>query len=93
MKVKAPVAEGPSSRAVALKAEMFGSDFTVEATAHILGVDRTTILRYLRDNVLFGYMVGREWHVPESAIRDMQARAKERARRRGATNPIDDWSV
>ncbi len=49
---------------------------------HILDVDRTTVLRYLRDNVIFGYQLGREWRIPEGELRSyhqqlMDARRKE----------------
>lgn len=72
----------PTERAEALKVELFGSDLTVAETAHILDVDRTTVLRYLRDNELFGYQIGREWRIPEQDLRTyrnglMEARRRE----------------
>ena len=58
-----------TDRADALKAELFGSDLTVDEVAYILSVDRTTVLRYLRDDVLFGFCLGRQWHIPEAELR------------------------
>lgn len=55
----------PTERAERIRAETFGHDLTVQEVAHILDVDRTTVLRYLRDNTIFGYQLGREWHIPQ----------------------------
>lgn len=81
----------PSLRVTRIKAETFGADLTVAEVAYILDADRTTILRYLHDNVIFGYQLGREWRIPITDFRGYVARLQ--APRRGATDPIDDWSV
>ena len=75
------VEEKPTERAEALKAELFGSDLTVAEVAHILDVDRTTVLRYLRDNVIFGYQLGREWRIPEGELRDYRRNLMEQRRK------------
>lgn len=58
-----------SERAQALRAELFGQDLSVDEVAHILDVDRTTILRYLGDGVIFGFLLGRSWHIPMDDFR------------------------
>ena len=82
----------PTERAEALKAELFGSDLTVAETAHILDVDRTTILRYLRDDELFGYQIGREWRIPEHDLRAYRNRIIE-ARRREMAHTADEAKI
>lgn len=81
-RVEAIVESGtPTERAEALKAELFGSDLTVAEVAHILDVDRTTVLRYLRDDELFGYQIGREWRIPEHDLRAYRSRIIDARRR------------
>jgi excisionase family DNA binding protein len=75
-----PEAGTPTERAESLKAELFGSDLSVAEVAHILDVDRTTVLRYLRDNEIFGYQLGREWRIPEYEIRAYRDRLMEARR-------------
>lgn len=64
-----PRSDAPSPRAQALRDELFGSALTVDEVAHVLGLDRTTVGKYLRENVLYGFQIGREWLVSEEELR------------------------
>jgi excisionase family DNA binding protein len=59
-----------SARATRLRQELFAKDLNVMEVSYILNVDRTTVLRYLRDGNLSGYQLGREWFIPEGRLRD-----------------------
>lgn len=65
-----------SERAQRLKAELFSDDLTVDEVAEVLTLDRSTILRYLREGTIAGYKTGREWLVKESAVRSYVQRAR-----------------
>ncbi len=90
--------EAPSERAKALREEIFGSALTLDEAAYVLGLDRTTVAKYLRENLLFGYQVGREWFVPEEDLRAYVRRSVEsrRAEMQGdrlAAGTGDQWTL
>lgn len=58
-----------SERAAELCAELRMRELTVDDVAFVLGLDRSTVLRYLRDEVIIGYQLGREWFVNEASLR------------------------
>lgn len=62
-----------SKAARMLKQELFGSDLTADDVSYILGLDRATILRYLREGRVVGYQVGREWRIPVENIKAYKA--------------------
>ena len=64
-----PMSAAPSPRAQALRDELFGSALTVDEVSHVLGLDRTTVGKYLRENVLYGFQIGREWLISEEELR------------------------
>jgi excisionase family DNA binding protein len=64
-----PITEAPSARAKALRDEIFGSALSLDEAAYVLGLDRTTVAKYLRENTLVGFQIGREWLVPEEELR------------------------
>jgi excisionase family DNA binding protein len=66
-----------SSTAESLKKELFGTDLSVEDVAYVLDLDKSTVLRYLREGRLFGFQIGREWRIPESALRDYKTKIIE----------------
>src|SRR5439155_6534245 len=61
--------EAPSARAKALREEILGSALNLDEVAYVLGLDRTTVAKYLRENVIVGFQIGREWLVSEEALR------------------------
>lgn len=71
----------PSARAKALREEILGSALSLEEAAYVLGLDRTTVAKYLRDHVLVGFQIGREWLVPEEELRDYVRRLVDQRRR------------
>ncbi len=90
--------EAPSERAKALRDEIFGSALTLDEAAYVLGLDRTTVAKYLRENLLFGYQVGREWFVPEEELRAYVRRAAESRRQEMQRDQIgspgaEQWSL
>jgi excisionase family DNA binding protein len=79
-----PITEAPSARAKALRDEIFGSALTLDEAAYILGLDRTTVAKYLRENSLVGFQIGREWLVPEDELRAFVRRMIEQRRTEAA---------
>lgn len=71
------MAEAPSERARQFREETFGNDLTVDEVAYILDVDRSTVLRYLREKVLVGYQLAREWRLPEADLRAWIAKQQQ----------------
>src|SRR5438552_18784064 len=69
--------EAPSQRARALREEIFGSALTLDEVAYILSLDRTTVAKYLRENTIVGFQIGREWLVPEEDLRAYLRRMTE----------------
>ena len=67
----------PSERVLKLKEELTGGDFTAEETSFILSLDKSTILRYLREGDLPGYQIGREWRIPENKLREAVKRMQQ----------------
>src|SRR5437763_15178852 len=63
------IMEAPSQRARALREEIFGSALTLDEVAYILSLDRTTVAKYLREDIIVGFKIGREWLVPEQDMR------------------------
>jgi excisionase family DNA binding protein len=61
--------QAPSARAQALRDEIFGSALTLDEAAYILSLDRTTVAKYLRENTIVGFQIGREWLIPEEELR------------------------
>jgi excisionase family DNA binding protein len=72
--------EAPSQRARALREEIFGSALTLDEVAYILSLDRTTVAKYLRENTIVGFQIGREWLVPEEELRAYLRRMTEQRR-------------
>jgi excisionase family DNA binding protein len=64
----------------AIKQELFGDDLTADEAGYLLDVDRTTVLRYLRDGRLLGYQLGRAWRIPKQSLGEFRARAIQDAR-------------
>ncbi|MDB5076870.1 MAG: ClpC ATPase [Chloroflexi bacterium] len=64
------VTDAPSQRAKALREEMLGSALSLDEVAYILSLDRTTVAKYLRENTISGFQIGREWLVPEESLRN-----------------------
>jgi len=79
-----PVTEAPSPRAKALREEMLGSALTLDEVAYILSLDRTTVAKYLRENTLVGFQIGREWRVAEEELRKYVRSMAEGRRTQGA---------
>ena len=52
-----------------LRDEIFGNDLTPDEVAEVLGVDRTTVMRYLREHQIIGWKNGRAWWIPEEELR------------------------
>jgi excisionase family DNA binding protein len=75
------VDEAPSQRARALRDEILGSALTLDEAAYVLSLDRTTVAKYLREQTLFGFQIGREWRIPEQDLRAYVGRTIERQRR------------
>jgi excisionase family DNA binding protein len=63
------VQEAPSVRAKSLRDEIFGDALTLDEVAYILGLDRTTVAKYLREQIIYAFQIGREWRVPEQELR------------------------
>src|SRR5437764_4684726 len=74
------IMEAPSQRARALREEIFGSALTLDEVAYILSLDRTTVAKYLRENTIVGFQIGREWLVPEEELRAYLRRVTEQGR-------------
>ena len=64
-----PVPDAPTDRARMLREELFGSALTLDEAAYVLSLDRTTVAKYLRERVLLGFQIGREWLIPEEELR------------------------
>src|ERR1700690_4014697 len=64
-----PVADAPSQRARTLREEMLGSALTLDEVSYILSLDRTTVAKYLREQTIVGFQIGREWLVTEQELR------------------------
>jgi excisionase family DNA binding protein len=83
--------EAPSARAKALREEILGSSLNLDEVAFVLGLDRTTVAKYLRENVIVGFQIGREWLVPDEELRAYVRRLIEqrRGQPRGEPTAID----
>jgi hypothetical protein len=53
-----------------LREDMLGSALNLDEVAYILGLDRTTVAKYLRESTIAGFQIGREWLVPEVELRN-----------------------
>src|SRR5919199_4585195 len=71
------IMEAPSQRARALREEIFGSALTLDEVAYILSLDRTTVAKYLRENTIVGFQIGREWLGPPGGLRAYLRRTTE----------------
>jgi excisionase family DNA binding protein len=83
--------EAPSARAKALRDEILGSALNLDEVAYVLGLDRTTVAKYLRENVIGGFQIGREWLVPEDELRAYVRRLTEPPRTQ--PRPDDELSA
>jgi excisionase family DNA binding protein len=63
------VRDAPSTRAKSLREEIFGDALTLDEVAYVLGLDRTTVAKYLREQTIQAFQIGREWRVPEQELR------------------------
>jgi excisionase family DNA binding protein len=63
------VRDAPSARARSLRDEIFGDALTLDEVAYILELDRTTVAKYLREQIIYAFQIGREWRVPEQELR------------------------
>jgi excisionase family DNA binding protein len=87
------VTDAPSQRAKALREEMLGSALSLDEVAYILSLDRTTVAKYLRENTISGFQIGREWLVPEEALRNyVRGVAEGRRSQWDRPNPISERS-
>lgn len=89
-----------------LKEQVFAEDLTADEAAYVLDFDRATVLRYLREHLLVGYQLGREWRIPVEEIRNFRERMlfesrreafritlKARAEQLKRNHPYDGWEV
>jgi excisionase family DNA binding protein len=67
----------PSDRAEEARQEFVGADFDADEAAYVIGMDRATVLRYLRSGQMRGYRLGREWRIPRQALIDFRDRLIE----------------
>lgn len=67
-----------------LRKELIGQDLEVDDVARILDLERSTVLRYLREQVIIGYQIGRTYRVSEDELRTYKERllAQEREQQR-----------
>jgi excisionase family DNA binding protein len=88
-----PLPDAPSTRAAALRKELFGSALSLDEAAYILSLDRTTVAKYLRERTLFGFQIGREWLIPEEELRAYVSRVYRTAAQGGPeereAQPVD----
>src|SRR5579864_862017 len=71
----------PSERARALREKLFPSDgYNVVDVGHVLGVDSSTVRRYIRDGELIAAKVGKEYIVTEQDLCDYVERQIARKR-------------
>jgi excisionase family DNA binding protein len=63
-----------------LRWELMADHLTADQVAEILGLERSTILRYLRGHELVGYQLGRRWMIPEVELRAFMQRQLEQER-------------
>ena len=82
--VSPTLADAPSARARALREEIFGQALSLDEAAYILGLDRTTVAKYLRERMLRGFQIGREWLIPEAELRAYVKRMAEQQLRQEA---------
>lgn len=71
---RVPDEPAPSKRAKQLRDEILGSTFTIDEAAYVLGLDRSTVAKYVRGGVLGAIQIGREWRIPENEIRSYVTR-------------------
>lgn len=81
------IADAPSARARALREEIFGQALSLDEAAYILGLDRTTVAKYLRERMLRGFQIGREWLIPEAELRAYVKRMAEQQLRQSEGPP------
>jgi excisionase family DNA binding protein len=74
--------EASENRIARLRRELIEPDLTVDEVAAILSLERSTVLRYLRDHVIVGYQNGRTYLVPEEELRAYKQRLIDRERDR-----------
>lgn len=67
-------------RIARLRDAIFQDTLTADEVAEVLGVDRSTIMRWLRDGDLAGWKIGRTWYVEQADVRAFvkQPRKKEK---------------
>lgn len=49
--------------------ELFADTLSPQEAAEILGVDKSTVMRWLREKTLIGFQMGRTWRVKEEDLR------------------------
>ena len=85
-----PVAQGLASEF---------ADLTTEQVRVITGLDRGTVLKYLREGRLEGYMLGKSWKIPPENVRKFrrqllqEASLENQARRLRQQDPHAGWEV
>jgi len=78
------ISEAPTPRAKALRDEIFGEALMLDEAAYVLGLDKTTVAKYLRENIIVGFQIGREWLIPETELRAyVQRMITQRCREEG----------
>jgi excisionase family DNA binding protein len=51
-----------------LKQELFGDVYSPEEVATVLGVQPSTVMRYLREYQILGFKIGKTWKIREAEI-------------------------
>lgn len=62
-----------------LKQELF-DDLTADDVCYVTGLDKSTVLKYLRDGTIAGYQLGRTWRVPPDSLRKFKEHLLNEAR-------------
>lgn len=63
-----------------LRQELTADLLTADQVARVLKLERSTVLRYLRDHQLVGFQLGRQWMIPEAEVRAFVQRQADRER-------------
>jgi excisionase family DNA binding protein len=69
----------PSPWILSLKSELF-DDLTTEDVCFVTGLDKSTVLKYLKDGTIEGYQLGRSWRVTPDSMRKFKEHLIEEAK-------------
>ncbi len=101
----APNYNGVAGWVQSLKAELF-NDLTTDDVCYITGLDKSTVLKYLKDGTIEGYQLGRSWRVTTESLRRFkehliaeakravaEARLEHECERLQAAEPDTGWDT